>query len=261
MNNANPLKLHWSSSLKHGKKNFGDWLSPELCQLLSGRSVVHAAPNQADLVAIGSILQRVKHRFWNRKTHIWGSGFIEHQNPVHARHFYHAVRGKKTASLIKGAKIAALGDPGLLVDRLLPDYRKIAKDCRIGLIPHYKDQSNPYVKAIAERFTDIKIVDIYSETQEFLHQSAACEVILSSSLHGLIVADAFGIPNAWIKLSNAVRGDDFKFQDYYSVFDIAPTALLPDETDSEALKKIEHEYHRPHLESIKGALLAAFPYR
>ena len=261
MNNENPLKLHWSSSLKQGKKNFGDWLSPELCQLLSGRPVLHATPNQADLVAIGSILQRVKNRFWNRKTHIWGSGFIANQDPVRTRHFYHAVRGKKTASLIKGAEIAALGDPGLLVDRLLPDYRDISKDCKVGLVPHYKDQTNPYVKVISDRFKDTKILDIYSGTQEFLRQSAACEFIFSSSLHGLIVADAFGIPNGWIKLSDSVRGDDFKFQDYYSVFDISPTALSPDDIGCEAIKKIENEYTRPNLETIKNSLLAAFPYR
>ena len=47
-----------------------------------------------------------------------------------------------------------------------------------------------------------------------IHEIAKCEHILSSSLHGLVVADALGIPNGWIKLSDRVVGDGFKFKDY-----------------------------------------------
>ena len=43
----------------------------------------------------------------------------------------------------------------------------------------------------------------------------ACDVILSSSLHGLIISDAYAIPNVWIKLSDKVEGNGFKFKDYF----------------------------------------------
>jgi pyruvyltransferase len=52
--------------------------------------------------------------------------------------------------------------------------------------------------------------DIEAKTIEFL----ACEQIISSSLHGLIVAHAYGIPAVWQKFSNQVFGDDIKYQDY-----------------------------------------------
>lgn len=46
----------------------------------------------------------------------------------------------------------------------------------------------------------------------------SCKCILSSSLHGLIFADALGIPNRRIVLSDEIIGGDLKFDDYYSVY-------------------------------------------
>ncbi|MGQ0442228.1 MAG: hypothetical protein ACT4OH_02110, partial [Methylophilaceae bacterium] len=105
----NKLRLHWSSSLKKGQKNFGDWLSPILIAHLSGMDIIHATPNNADLLAVGSILQRLKNHFWSRKTRIWGSGFIADQEQIKTIHKIHAIRGKKSAFIIKNAEIMTFG--------------------------------------------------------------------------------------------------------------------------------------------------------
>lgn len=44
-----------------------------------------------------------------------------------------------------------------------------------------------------------------------MYQINECESILSSSLHGIICEDTYGIPVAWIKLSDQILGDDFKY--------------------------------------------------
>jgi hypothetical protein len=60
------------------------------------------------------------------------------------------------------------------------------------------------------------VIDVRREPEAVFRDVAACESILSSSLHGLITADSFGIPSAWIELSSKVLGDGFKFRDYFS---------------------------------------------
>ena len=87
----------------------------------------------------------------------------------------------------------------------------------------------------------------------------SCKHIISSSLHGLICSDSLGIPNRWIKLSQLL-GNDFKFKDYYSVFDIEPQYIelsgqesieeLISKTeliDSEKMKKVKIELENQFL--------------
>jgi autotransporter strand-loop-strand O-heptosyltransferase len=62
----------------------------------------------------------------------------------------------------------------------------------------------------------IKIINITSDVYEFINQVLECEFILSSSLHGLIVADAYGIPNHRVEISSLIHGGDFKYLDYYA---------------------------------------------
>jgi len=255
------LKLYWSSGLKNGKKNFGDWLSPALVEAVSGRPVTYAKLNRCDLVAVGSILQRLKNHFWSHRVNVWGSGLIEEQRPFRSPHTFAAVRGKLTAETIRNHNIPALGDPGLLSRILLPE-RVQEKQFRIGIVPHYADQQLPLVKEFVKK-PGVTFIDIFSETQDFLVQVSRCEFILSSSLHGLIVADALEIPNAWIKLSDKVRGRDFKFADYYSVFgleEMRPMPFTPHTTVAEVENSCS-EYLRPGLEEVKAGLYESFPLR
>ena len=62
----------------------------------------------------------------------------------------------------------------------------------------------------------MKFIDVNEANPlDVIDQITSCRKILSSSLHGLIVADAYRIPNARLILSNLICGGDFKFDDYY----------------------------------------------
>ena len=252
------LKLCWSSS----KKNFGDWLSPVICGHLSGLPVVHADPEHCDLIAIGSVLSRVKEGWIRKRIHVWGSGYIEAQPVKTSKHFYHAVRGHKTAALLKDVQIKAVGDPGLLCDLIYPEFSEVKKEYALGLVPHYKDASHPIIAQLAATFPRTKVLNVFSDTTEFLRDLSRCEFVISSSLHGLIASDSFGIPNAWAKMSDAIKGGDFKFRDYYSVFGIenpTPLVLNPDLSAKE-LDSLARDYKRPGIEAIKRGLIESFPF-
>lgn len=255
-----PLKLYWSQGLKDGGKNFGDWLSPKLCEAISGRQVIYAPVKKCDMLAIGSIIHKLKNHFWSHRVHVWGAGLIEERPRFNTHHHIHAVRGKLTAAKLKNKRVEVLGDPGLLSDMLLPN-RQIDKRFRVGVIPHYVDQHHPDITAFS-RQNGVTVIDVFSETVDFLQQVSQCEIILSSSLHGLITADSLNIPNSWIKLSDKIRGDDFKFADYYSIFgfdNVQPTSFSTTAKTSDYVHTYE-SWQRPGLDKIKQMLLKSFPF-
>lgn len=261
------IKLYWWRSKKEaGHENFGDFLSPLIVEMVSGRKVVHARPEKADMFAIGSIMskeRKSRRLLFGRKLHIWGSGTDASARRFSSRHVYHAVRGTRTFNQINKQPPVpvAFGDPGLLVDRWWDNRRSVAKRFRFGIVPHFVDQADPRVSALAT-MPGVTIIDVLQPVESVVEAILACDFIFSSSMHGLIVADAFEIPNQRMVFSSGIISD-LKFDDYYSAFGIAaPSAASPEGLLATPLPQhwLEKPYERPGLEKIKTDLVAAFPY-
>lgn len=126
------LRVHWASS----KPNFGDHLSPLICELLSRCPVQYASPARCDLIAIGSVLQRTQEYWWNRRIHVWGTGLLSEPTRYKSKHYYHAVRGRQTASKLINQSVNTFGDPGLLSDQLISSKHQASR-YTIGIVPHY----------------------------------------------------------------------------------------------------------------------------
>jgi len=163
-----PLKLHWSSS----KPNFGDWLSPLVCEMLSRREVRLAPIGRCDLVAAGSLFDRLPEDWLARRLDVWGTGSISETRRRRSRHRYHALRGPLTAGLLEAPAVSVFGDPGLLAPELLPE-RPVAKRYRIGLVPHYKDAESPGVAELAASLCGVTTIDVFEPPVEVIRRIAA----------------------------------------------------------------------------------------
>ena len=95
-----------------------------------------------------------------------------------------------------------------------------------------------------------------------LTQIAQCRCVLSSSLHGLIAADSFHIPNLHIVFSDRPLGDGYKFDDYYSAYDVQHRPWDLRVNAAPTIAEIEDGWRiRPEqVEEKKRQMRAAFPY-
>ncbi len=238
--------------------NWGDQAGVYLTEKITGRSVSRIRFGWREhLVTIGSILSEC-----NSKSIVWGAGFISQSSKLKSMpRRITAVRGPKSLSLLReyGFKDpVALGDPAVLMPRFYcPDVRKKHS---IGYIPHYIDRENPEVQQIAKR--GINIVDIRLPVEEFVDALLECEYIYSSSLHGLIAADSYGLASKWVQGSELIIGGEFKFQDYYfsiGLFNEAPVALDFLVTGSE--EELKKMCCKKELSISGDELLDAFPLK
>lgn len=263
------IKLYWCRGAGRSdrtKQNFGDYLSPLIVELLSGKKVEYASIKKADMMAIGSILPRLdkskKFKVLTRKMHVWGAGTNTRNILIPGKHYYHAVRGKYSLSQINNSSAeVALGDPGLLAV-LLSDKCKPANPKRLGVIPHFLDKNNSKILEILTSEPSSKIIDVYDKPEKVISEVRGCDFILSSSMHGLIMADAFEIPN----VRAVFRPDDinsFKFEDYYSIYDDVEPSMI-DFSSKESSSTLDYDvvkenYTRNNLLEIGKNLLASFP--
>src|SRR5439155_15142049 len=119
-----------------------------------------------------------------------------------------AVRGPLTreALLRQGIRCPEVyGDPALLAARFWP---KAAQSNDIVVVPHFFDRDLPAVEELAERAGG-RIVDVQGDVDHLIKTIGAARMVISSSLHGLIIAAAFQRPIAWVEFSQSIPGDGF----------------------------------------------------
>lgn len=255
-----PLGVYWWRYDYPNKLNFGDEITPMLIEKIFGIPVKWESPDNCELIGAGSIIEVATELSNGKKINVWGSGFIKigEDNTASNLNFC-AVRGKSSLSRI-GTKTAALGDPGLLAPLALPSINPRNKHYKLGVVAHYADADSPFLEPLMKNQNSI-LIDPLWPVEKVLHTIASCELVLSSSLHGLIISDSFKVPNYWMPFSNKLTGGDYKFNDYYSVFNEKANPLDASMIKNLDLNNLIEQYQpKENLESVQQSLVRAFPY-
>lgn len=267
------IKLFWWRLDNSDHGNFGDEITRLLIKKIFNKDSSWAPASECEMIGAGSILAEVYETKGENKPYVWSAGLIrsgELRIPADAFQF-RAVRGKLTLGRVDGLDKAtvALGDAGLLASYLLPMRAKLfkRKKYKIGILPHYKDTDSDFMRVMNSR-SDIFVIDATWPCTKVIESIAQCEIVLSSSLHGLIVADSVGTPNVHVPMSNLVEGGDYKFKDYYSVFTeqdrykpLVPTDIYK-LSNSQLYDHVKANYVTPsNLSQIKQSLIQAFPFK
>lgn len=260
-------------------KNMGDQLNIMLMRDVFGYEAERCSYLTGELSAIGSGLDqymlhgskadKLRQRLYGTvypRVDVWGTGFINSHGDTafYKRNMrFHAVRGKlsrQRAERLLGRTLdIPTGDGGILADMLIEPQ---SKTMELGIVPHVCDLHEPLIGSLKARFGKDCIIDVRGEPYEVLRRIARCRVILSSSLHGLIAADSFGIPNRHVLLSDKPKGDGFKFRDYYSAYDLRHpvTDLRREPVCSPEEIVREYPITAEMVAEKKALMLSAFPY-
>jgi pyruvyltransferase len=234
-----------------GRKNFGDLLTPLLLNKYSHLPSEWVEPEYAELIMAGSVLDKMP-RDW--KGIIAGSGKLHEKTTLafpNAKIL--ALRGPLTAKGLKGNFV--LADPGLLADELV---RCEDKKYELGIVPHWTDTTLEH----DPRFTKYNplIIRVGDDPLKVIREISICRKIISSSLHGIVLADAFGIPRR-IEISPRVlshahqEGGLFKWKDYSASLNMELTIGLTQEVDRNIIMEKQYELFDV-FEEIKNILTA-----
>ncbi len=212
-----------------------------------GPAVRHAAFDQKAerLAAVGTIGHAQK----NGHVHFWGTGLDATRNPVDpsinhyvlppdTRFTVHATRGPRTEAVLRKAGLAnttgVYGDPVWLLPQLWP-MDHVEKTTDIGVIVHLTEleEQTPEsgTQAVLKRYRipdqlkgNIRIINTLTAPtvdglKAKIEEIAACRIILSTSLHGLVIAETYGIPCAWFATYGDGSGVRLDLRDEHAKID------------------------------------------
>lgn len=194
--------------------NFGDFLSFKLVERMVGGHLEavckkNGLEGRKKMLAIGSVMTMAR-----EMDVIWGSGVkCDTLDPARYQ-FTHldirAVRGPKTRRYLQETLGVACpevyGDPALLLPYFFPEFKK-KRDPTYDyiVIPHYSE--------LADFVGTSNVVSSIEPWDYVIDKILDSKLVIATSLHGIIVAEAFGIPARLLRVSD--NQPLFKYQDYY----------------------------------------------
>nr|WP_280823832.1 polysaccharide pyruvyl transferase family protein [Mesorhizobium soli] len=200
--------------------------------------------------------ERIKRRPFYR-ARVWGTGSFGDIARGYHHLKYLSVRGPRTRDALQLSKQIPLGDPALLLAELVD---RPAKAHRWGIIPHVAHRQDPAILELGKQ-PGTHIIDLgMADPLQAAREIAACDFVISSSLHGLITADAFGVPSVWTSPGNSLYGGVWKFYDYFESVGRLETPVSP----TVCLQSLETNASAASAQivaSLCKGLRRSFPYK
>jgi len=230
-------------------ENLGDYLSYVICDHMISGKVSKARQTDGVLYAIGSILG-----FIRQDATVWGSGILSDDWAYrlyikHSALDIRAVRGPNTAKVLRSFGVdcpTVYGDPAILMPHV---YQPACAEKKYActFIPHLSDHTEIPPDSGIHRI-DIRTRDY----QRVIDEIAGSEKVISSSLHGVILAETYGVP-AILLLHDYQNA--FKYEDWYlsTGRDCVYARSLEEAMSMEPLPL-------PELSGLQKGLLDAFPW-
>tara|TARA_R100000306_G_C4376467_1_gene142127 strand:+ start:1523 stop:2389 length:867 start_codon:yes stop_codon:yes gene_type:complete len=224
--------------------NFGDRFNKDLVRFFDAELIYVSSYKKSEMALTGSILGAYLRDF---SGYIVGAGFIlERYNRLNNNWKVKLIRGPLSAKQCGATAGVVYGDPGILASQIYTINKN--KKYKLGILPHSRDVS--IVKDIGFD-KEILIIHPRRKPSEVAKDIQQCEFIASSSLHGLIFADSFRIPNIHIKFSDNVIGGLHKFNDYYLGMEATPDFInfSSNTTINNIIEKCSLRYSEAYLVS------------
>lgn len=197
-------------------KNFGDCLQPYILKHYGLTPYFVTSNQKTDVVLAGSILQWVPSDY---------SGFIIGTGAEKGDYSFDkasiwALRGKLTYQHVKPQPThCVFGDIGLLMPFVFNE--KVETKYDLGIVPHFKDYQNVLFTRLRS-WGRVKIINVRQSPKVVIREIRECRHIAASSLHGLIIAEAYGIPTVRVVSYETFvwKNPDYKYEDHYSALGV-----------------------------------------
>lgn len=255
--NGKLAKIHYINlEWWNGKVNIGDQLAPVIYDWMLMRKNVKPmwTKRTIHLLTVGSILG-----IFFCDGIVWGSGILgfESMDFIHKhkrliKYDIRAVRGPLTAHFLEtqGYKTSNIfGDPGILMPLIFTP-SDCKKRYKVSIIHHISQMKDINKDIKGHHYIDVKT----SDYRKFITEICQSKLIISSSLHGIILAESYGIPA--IFLNEGVEKELFKYYDWY--FSTGRYNVIVTNSIDEALNVIPMPL--PELDFMRKGLLDSFPY-
>jgi pyruvyltransferase len=227
--------------------NVGDLLSQVVVDFVVARKNLRPeAPLRQTrrLFAVGSVIDAARCAMT-----VWGSGLHHYGARIpRVRLDVRAVRGPLTRQALLAGGVPCpevYGDPALLLPLFYAPAP--AKRERFCVIPHFSREES-YFRDYGDRV----LSTMTSDWRGFIERIVSCELVVSGSLHGVIIAEAYGVPAV---LLSDIDTDWFKYEDYY--LSTGRSSFARAASVEEALSLTPDA--PPDFSGLQQGLLAAFP--